>query len=231
MSRENDSPLALPSSDVERAASRRTLDALKVAERFGLMFGHGKIEGGKFVWSKGPTLPLRADSKEEGAKTLDDLFFYSSSVIELAPVLSRLTHFIHKRIVQELEFHVSVNGSIFMGDGDNPESVVLTKRGVLLLDCELPQGRVSTSIPEMNVEALVPLLAEVHRITRFNQMGLDLPSEDGLYKVYLSNGKTVEARFSAQNKTWIQDKDGTEEVVGLRLAVDGKTVTNFSRIH
>jgi hypothetical protein len=229
---QENSQVAIPPSDEERAASRRKLSKLKVVERFALMFGAASMKDGELVWSKGPTPPLRAAGKEVEADPQTSSFFYTSSVVELYPRLEAMQEFILGRLLQEFEFHLRTQGSIHLGPPENPDSLTLinvpsgpaVKQVIGGNSCLHP-------VAEMPLRSLVDLMNRVHEITRFNQMGLDPPSDAGKYQVSLSNGTLVEAHYCPDTSKWFRDENGHPgEQVGALTTLYGKSATLFSRI-
>lgn len=233
-SNQDSDQLALAPTIQQRKDSHAVLKKLKVAERFALMFGLGRVVDGKFVMNPASKNPSPVQNKEVDEMDTKLSFFYSSTVLELVPRLKDLERFIKERITQELKYHVRVEGDLSLQEINEFQSLKKTPSGDLEFRKKLSDEIHLTGDPaSLPIDMLVPLLEAVHSVTYFNRMAVDLPEETGTYVVELSNGTKETLTYWLIQDMWVdKPKEGSTFCprVGVGRIIRGKRLVNFTRL-
>lgn len=227
-------PDVLPITTTQRKESYDALKKLKVAERFALMFGVGKVVDGKFTMNPVSQNPPLDQNKGVDEMDTNMSFFYSITVLELIPKLRDLEHFIKERAIQELEYHIRVDGDLTLREINGFRSLKRTPGGGLEYRQKLSDEIDLTGDPSgLPIETITSLLEAVHSITRFNRMAIDLPEETGTYEVDLSNGTKEVLSYWKDKDMWVaRPQEGSTFClkVGIGRVIKGKRLVNFTRI-
>lgn len=233
-SNQDSDQLALAPTIQQRKDSHAVLKKLKVAERFALMFGLGRVVDGKFVMNPASKNPPPVQNKEVDEMDTKLSFFYSSTVLELVPKLKDLERFIRDRIIQELEYHVRMEGDLFLQEINGFKSLKKAFTGVLDFRKKyLDEIDLTGNPADLPTEMLVSLLEAVHSVTYFNRMAVDLPEEAGRYEVELSNGAREVLSYWPTQDMWVdKPKEGSTFCprVGVGGIIRGKRLVNFTRL-
>jgi hypothetical protein len=161
-------------------------------------------------------------------------FFYSSTVLELIPKLKDLERFIKERAIQELEYHVRVEGDLVLREINGFRSLKKMPKGDLEFRQKLSDEIDLTGDPSnLSIDMLTSLLEAVHSVTHFNCMAVDLPEETGTYEVDLSNGTKEVLSYWLIQDMWVERPRGNSTFcprVGVGRVIKGKRLVNFTRL-